>query len=100
MHYLVAYLPDDIPKCIFKQVTHFYLRFWACSKVKIQRANLCKEGSSFVSSKNPFNHFHNRHFQIYQQGLSCSLYVQPLKQAQGNYQTYLLKDNLSEPSDL
>ena len=32
---------------------------------------------------------------VYQQGLSCSLYAQPLKEAQENYQRYALKDNLS-----
>ena len=35
-------------------------------------------------TKNPFNHFHSPHFQglVYRQDLSCSLYVQLLKQAQ------------------
>ena len=31
---------------------------------------------------------------VHQQGLSCSLYAQPLKEAQENYQRYTLKDNL------
>ena len=42
-----------------------------------------------------FNQFHNPHFQVHHQELSCSLYAQPLKQAQENYQVYTLKDNLS-----
>ena len=38
---------------------------------------------------------YNPHLQVHRQDLSCSLYAQPLKQAQENYQKYTLKDNLS-----
>ena len=41
-----------------------------------------------------FNHFHNPNFQVHGQDLSYWLYVQQLKQAQENYQTYTQKDNL------
>ena len=53
-----------------------------------------RRGSNFMIL---FNHFHNPHFHglVHRQSLTCSPYVQPLKQAQENYQTYTLKDNLS-----
>ena len=49
------------------------------------------------SEKKFFNHFHNLHFHdlVHRQDLSCSLYAQPLKQAQVNCQRHTLKDNLS-----
>ena len=43
------------------------------------------------------NHFHSPNFQglVHRQVLNYSLCAQTLKQAQENYQTYTLKDNLS-----
>ena len=42
------------------------------------------------------NHFHNPHVHdlVHRHDLSCSMYEQPLKQAQDNHQGYTLNDNL------
>ena len=59
--FFVVHLPDDIPKYIFKQVSHSIhtLRVW--------------QGSNFMV------HFHNPYPQAYRHDLSFPPYAQPLK---------------------
>ena len=66
--------------------------FWSKNFVFRQQIQNSEKKPFFIV----FNHFHNPHFQhlVHGQDLSCSLYAQPLKQAQENYQKYTLKDNL------
>ena len=84
---------DYVQKCTFKQVTHFILLNYHLGDVTYD--------TPLQHAKKPefFNHFDNPHFQIHRQDLNCSLYAQPLKQAQDVYQTYTLKDDLRQPSD-
>ena len=96
----LVHVPSIVLSMIYKNAytSHSFLfKSLGQVRVKVQRTNLYEEGSSFWVHKNPFNHFHNPHFQalVHRQDLSCALYAQPLKQAQEPYQTYTLKDNLS-----
>ena len=80
-----------VQKCSFKQVTQFIFLNHPLDDVT--------HDTPLSACKRPefFNHFHNSHFQVHRQGLNCSLYAQPLKQAQEIYQTYALKDSLGQP---
>ena len=89
----------DIPRYIFKQVTHFILNPQGRVRVCwwLQRTDGMPRDSSvsWKQMQNILKRSITLIVQVHHQDQGCSLYAQPLKQAQENFRTCTLKDNLS-----
>ena len=90
-------MPTTLSHIPWVRGTYFSIGLITCriKKLIILFKSLGQPRSNFMVLR-----FHNPHPQPHRPNLRCLLYVQQLKQAQDNHQTYTEKDNINSPFGL